>query len=124
MSVLSTVSARYAAHYYQVFVLPFDDGTDILARLRIPGNGFNGADSSVSDTDLEERFSSEVRCIQSTYSHILTSMKVATLRFVKEKTSIPVPQLYHWDCDPTNPVGTRYMLMQRVRPAPLHPPPS
>ncbi|KAJ7789401.1 hypothetical protein B0H14DRAFT_2944742 [Mycena olivaceomarginata] len=88
--------------YNIVFVLPFDDGTDILARLRIPGNGFNGADSSVSDTDLEERFSSEV----------------VTLRFVKEKTSIPVPQLYHWDCDPTNPVGTRYMLMQRIS-APL-----
>ncbi|KAJ7745870.1 hypothetical protein DFH07DRAFT_15113 [Mycena maculata] len=85
-----------------VFVLPFDDGTDILARLRIPGNGFDGAGSSVSDSDLEERFSSEV----------------ATLRFLKNKTSIPVPQLYHWDCDPTNPIGTRYMLMQRIS-APL-----
>ncbi|KAJ7476842.1 hypothetical protein B0H11DRAFT_2426207 [Mycena galericulata] len=89
----------------RVFILPFDDGTDILVRLRIPGNGFEGAGdgSVVSDHDLAERFSSEI----------------ATLRFVARKTSIPVPELYHWDCDPSNPIGTRYMLMQRISAPPL-----
>ncbi|KAF7370423.1 Phosphotransferase family protein [Mycena sanguinolenta] len=88
--------------YNIVFILPFNDATDVLARLRIPGNGFDDGDSSISGDDLATRFASEV----------------ATLRFIKSKTSIPVPQLYHWDSDPTNPIGTRYMLMQRI-PAPV-----
>ncbi|KAJ7081444.1 kinase-like domain-containing protein [Mycena epipterygia] len=88
-----------AGGYNIVFLLPFDDGTDVLARLRFPGDGREGHDyaNGVSEQELAERFSSEV----------------ATLRFLKTRTSIPVPELYHWDADAANPVGTRYMLMQR-----------
>ncbi|KAJ6536593.1 hypothetical protein DFH09DRAFT_1401708 [Mycena vulgaris] len=87
----------------QVFVLPFDDGTDVLARLRIPGDKL--AYTGIAEHDLAERFVSEV----------------ATLRFLKARVpAVPVPEVYHWDADAANPVGTRYMLMQRVRPALPH----
>ncbi|KAJ7081442.1 hypothetical protein C8R44DRAFT_895066 [Mycena epipterygia] len=88
-----------AGGYNIVFLLLFDDRTDVLARLRMPGNGREGHNPAipVSEQELAERFSSEV----------------ATLRFLKTRTSIPVPELYYWDADAANPVGTRYMLMQR-----------
>ncbi|KAJ6490145.1 hypothetical protein DFH09DRAFT_1105232 [Mycena vulgaris] len=99
-----SVHAASATHTEssQVFVLPFDDGTDVLARLRIPGDRL--AYTGIAEHDLAERFVSEV----------------ATLRFLKTRVpAVPVPEVYHWDADAANPVGTRYMLMQRVRPVPL-----
>ncbi|KAJ7261744.1 kinase-like domain-containing protein [Mycena haematopus] len=84
--------------YNIVFLLPFDDQTDIVARLRIPGGGSMGNGIGMTPQDLSARFVSEA----------------ATLRFVKTQTSIPVPELYHWDADEANPVGAPYMLMERV----------
>ncbi|KAJ6607234.1 hypothetical protein B0H10DRAFT_2228149 [Mycena sp. CBHHK59/15] len=84
--------------YNVLYLLAFRDKTDILARLRMHGNGWTGDTSCVSAQDLEDRFLSEV----------------ATLRFLKTKTSIPVPKVYYCDPDETNPVGTRYMLMERM----------
>ncbi|KAJ7512258.1 hypothetical protein B0H11DRAFT_2214061 [Mycena galericulata] len=85
--------------YNAVYLLPFDDGTDILGRLRIPGGGILDNGSGMTAEDLSGRFLSEV----------------ATLRFLRAKvTSIPAPELYIWDSDKTNPVGAPYMLMQRL----------
>ncbi|KAJ6532798.1 hypothetical protein B0H10DRAFT_172850 [Mycena sp. CBHHK59/15] len=87
--------------YNAVYLLPFADNlhkTDILARLRIPKGGIMNNGSGLTAEDLSGRFLSEV----------------ATLRFLKAKTSIPVPSLYDWDDDGANPVGVPYMLMQRL----------
>ncbi|KAJ6480869.1 hypothetical protein C8R45DRAFT_1003953 [Mycena sanguinolenta] len=84
--------------YNIIFLLSFEDQTDILARLRIPGGGLMNNGSDMTPQELSARFVSEV----------------ATMRFVKARTSIPVPELYHWDADPANPVGAAYMLMERI----------
>ncbi|KAJ7458696.1 hypothetical protein B0H11DRAFT_2061384 [Mycena galericulata] len=83
--------------YNIVYLLPFADKTDVLARLRIPGGGLMGNGIGMTTQDLSARFASEI----------------ATLRFLRAKTSIPVPELHHWDADQTT-VGAAYMLMQRV----------
>ncbi|KAJ7215805.1 hypothetical protein GGX14DRAFT_562262 [Mycena pura] len=84
--------------YNVVYLLPFDDGTDIVARLRIPGGGLGNNGRGMSTEDLSARFSSEI----------------ATLLFLRANApSIPAPELYAWDGDNTNPVGAPYMLMQR-----------
>ncbi|KAJ7654048.1 hypothetical protein DFH06DRAFT_1299126 [Mycena polygramma] len=85
--------------YNVIYLLPFDDGTDILARLRIPGGGLGDNGRDMTAEHLSARFSSEV----------------ATLLFLRAHApSIPVPELYAWDSDDTNPVGAPYMLMQRL----------
>ncbi|KAJ7207449.1 hypothetical protein GGX14DRAFT_635175 [Mycena pura] len=68
--------------YNVVYLLPFDDGTDILARLRIPGGGLGDNGRGMTAEDPSARFSSEV----------------ATLLFLKAHApSIPAPELYAWD---------------------------
>ncbi|KAJ7449150.1 kinase-like domain-containing protein [Mycena galericulata] len=78
-----------------VFILTFEDGSDIIARL----NGSAIAqDENFPVEDVTQRFVSEV----------------ATLRYVKQHTSIPVPKVYYAESDFDNPVRTRYMLMERI----------
>jgi hypothetical protein len=40
--------------------------------------------------------------------------EVATLRLLKERTTIPVPEVFAWDSSDDNPVGVRYILMSRA----------
>ncbi|KAJ7820165.1 kinase-like domain-containing protein [Mycena olivaceomarginata] len=47
--------------------------------------------------------------------------QVATLTYVSKHTSIPVPEVYYFNPDPVNPVGTRYILMSRIVGRPLSP---
>ncbi|KAF7374644.1 Altered inheritance of mitochondria protein 9, mitochondrial [Mycena sanguinolenta] len=93
--------------YNIVYRLPFDGQTDIVARLRIPGGGFMDNTIDMTPQDRSARFVSEV----------------ATMRFVKARTSIPVPELYYWDSVPGNPVGAPYMLMERISGVPPWPHP-
>jgi len=40
--------------------------------------------------------------------------EVATLKFLAANTHIPVPKVYAWNSDASNPVGAEYMIMQKV----------
>ncbi|KAJ7073960.1 kinase-like domain-containing protein [Mycena amicta] len=74
----------------------FEDGTDLLARLRLSG-----------PSDQLASYSSDVR------AHQFLS-EVATIAFVRKHTSIPVPDIFYSDFNANNAVGTPFMLMQRV----------
>ncbi|KAF2832902.1 hypothetical protein CC86DRAFT_414612 [Ophiobolus disseminans] len=51
---------------------------------------------------------------------VKTKSEVATLAFVSEKTSIPVPQVIASDSDLHNDLGFEWILMERVNARPLH----
>ena len=34
---------------------------------------------------------------------------------VRTHTSVPLPRVYRWDSDPSNPVGAEYILMEKAR---------
>ena len=70
--------------YNVVFELCFSDGTFWVARIRI--------------CDGDEDFDTEMLS------------EIATVRLVSEKTSIPVPKLFTYDCKARNPFGFPYML--------------
>ena len=59
---------------------------------------------------------SEVR--RSAFSQALpvsnTLSQVATLNYVKHRTRIPVPTVFHFDSNPYNRLGGEYILMSRV----------
>ncbi|KAI5992535.1 hypothetical protein EDD15DRAFT_2388290 [Pisolithus albus] len=40
--------------------------------------------------------------------------EVATLKYLASKTQIPVPQVYAWNSDASNPVGAEYIIMQKM----------
>ncbi|KIJ57083.1 hypothetical protein M422DRAFT_238657 [Sphaerobolus stellatus SS14] len=79
--------------YNQVFVIVFDDGSDIVARVNCSRaqNGFGSTRELYSLKSLQSEVASEV----------------ATLRFLKEKTTILVPTstrltwilIMRWECD-------------------------
>ncbi|WEW61225.1 hypothetical protein PRK78_006715 [Emydomyces testavorans] len=48
------------------------------------------------------------------------SIEVAAMKFFKKKTSIPVPELYHYETDPSNQVGAPYMIMEYIHGTPAH----
>ncbi|KAJ7732129.1 kinase-like domain-containing protein [Mycena metata] len=83
-----------------VFVLTFEDGTDVIARL------------------ARSAFNDNAECAEDALTHSLLS-EVSTLAFVKEHTSIPVPEVYHFESNANNPVGARYMIMERILGHPL-----
>jgi aminoglycoside phosphotransferase (APT) family kinase protein len=44
-----------------------------------------------------------------------TQSEVATLRYLRENTPVPVPTVYHYDSNPYNRLGGEYILMSKVR---------
>ncbi|KAK7424017.1 hypothetical protein QQX98_000627 [Neonectria punicea] len=40
--------------------------------------------------------------------------EIATIRYLKQHTSIPVPEIYYQDLDPDNEVGAAFVLMERL----------
>lgn len=44
-----------------------------------------------------------------------TESEVATMRYLRERTTVPVPVVYHYDSNPFNRLGGEYILMSKVR---------
>ncbi|KAM6498531.1 Protein kinase-like domain containing protein [Amanita muscaria] len=40
--------------------------------------------------------------------------EVATIRYLASHTSVPVPRVYSWNSDASNPAGIEYMIMEKV----------
>jgi aminoglycoside phosphotransferase (APT) family kinase protein len=92
-------TSKFASGQYNVVVeLNFSDSLKWIARIRLP------AKAGTNDEDESSMLS-----------------EIATMRLVKSKTSIPVPQVYGFEVSTTNSFGFRYMLMEAI---PGHIPPS
>ncbi|KAH7924932.1 hypothetical protein BV22DRAFT_1012251 [Leucogyrophana mollusca] len=48
-----------------------------------------------------------------------TESEVATLQYLREKTSVPVPFVHHYDANPYNRLGGEYILMSKASGIPL-----
>ncbi|KIK11154.1 hypothetical protein PISMIDRAFT_123188 [Pisolithus microcarpus 441] len=44
----------------------------------------------------------------------ITRFSVATLKYLASRTQIPVPQVYAWNSDASNPAGAEYIIMQKT----------
>lgn len=47
-------------------------------------------------------------------SRLKTESEVATMHYLRERTSIPVPDVYYYDANPYNRLGGEYILMSKV----------
>ena len=43
-----------------------------------------------------------------------TESEVATINYLRQKTSVPVPTIYHYDSNPYNRLGGEWILMSKV----------
>ncbi|KAJ7190686.1 hypothetical protein GGX14DRAFT_603637 [Mycena pura] len=48
-----------------------------------------------------------------------TESEIATLRYLREKTCLPVPEVHHYDSNPYNRLGGEYIIMSKARGIPL-----
>ena len=46
--------------------------------------------------------------------------EIRTVEYVSRHTSIPIPRIYSYDVDPSNPFGAPYMLMEEVQGHAIH----
>ncbi|OJJ48405.1 hypothetical protein ASPZODRAFT_150639 [Penicilliopsis zonata CBS 506.65] len=46
---------------------------------------------------------------------LTTASEVATLKFLRSRTSIRVPEIFAWSSDAANPVGAEFIIMEKIR---------
>ncbi|KAJ6609787.1 kinase-like domain-containing protein [Mycena sp. CBHHK59/15] len=80
-----------------VLVVTFADDTDVIVRLA----------KSCHNTPPSEEV-----------ARLVFESEVATLKYLKANTSIPVPEVYYSNSDPKE-VGARYMIIERINGLPL-----
>ncbi|PVH70379.1 hypothetical protein DL98DRAFT_661210 [Cadophora sp. DSE1049] len=83
-------------HFNMVRRIVFEDGISWVARLRLPllKAVFGGREALDRASSLK--------------------IEIASMKFFKAKTSIPVPGVYSYSADPTNDVGAPYILMDYI----------
>jgi hypothetical protein len=82
-----------------IFRVRFDDGVIWIARMRIPNFKKN------VDQDPQRFKESETESMQS---------EVASMRFIQQHTSIPIPHIYAFDAGWENRLGVPYMLLENT----------
>ncbi|KAF9077259.1 kinase-like domain-containing protein [Rhodocollybia butyracea] len=81
--------------FNMVFAIQFEDGSDIIARVH----------GSPALQDVNESKEELLLRIESEF---------ATIRYLKEKTTIPVPEVLHLELSFDNSVGAPYTLQERI----------
>ncbi|KAI7780491.1 Altered inheritance of mitochondria protein 9 [Diaporthe eres] len=84
---------KVEGNFNRAFILDLDNGSRVVARIPFPVAG---------------------------PSRLVTNSEVATIAYVRENTSIPVPKVLDWSDDPTNPSGTEYIIMEYAPGVQLH----
>lgn len=65
-------------------------------------------------TPLQPEWSCIARFPQQTRSNGRMASELAAMRYVRSKTTIPVPEVYLYDFNPRNKVGAPFILMKRI----------
>jgi hypothetical protein len=95
------ISDKYTCGAYNlVFEIRFEDGISWIARLR-----------SVS---CMQAVSEELLFESPKYKQHITESEIATMRYVREHTTIPVPEVYGYDTGTDNLAKTPYILMECI----------
>jgi isoamyl acetate esterase len=96
-----TISEKYTCGAYNlVFEIVFDDDVCWIARLR-----------SASPMQV---ISQELVFESPAYKQHIMESEVATMKYVREHTTIPVPEVYAFDTTSSNPARSPYILMECI----------
>lgn len=96
-----TISEKYTCGAYNlVFEIIFDDGVSWIARLR--------SASPMQAVSQEFVFESP------TYKQHVMESEIATMEYIREHTTIPVPKVYAFETTSQNPAKLPYILMECI----------
>ena len=96
-----TIIDKYTCGAYNlVFEIRFDDGISWIARLR-----------SASPMQV---VSQELVFESPKYKQHITESEIATMKYVRQHTTIPVPEVYSYDTGTDNPAKSPYILMECI----------
>ncbi|ROV87932.1 hypothetical protein VSDG_09452 [Cytospora chrysosperma] len=90
---------------------------EILKGVKVEGN-FNRA--FILHLDNGSRVVARIPFSVAGPPRLVTNSEVATIAYIRENTSIPVPKILDWSDDPTNPSGTEYIIMEYAPGVQLH----
>ncbi|KAI2792725.1 hypothetical protein POX_b02767 [Penicillium oxalicum] len=90
----------------------FDDSTECVCVVKLEGN-FNKAFLLTMNDGNE--IISNIPCPNAGPPSLTTASEVATLKFLRSRTSIRVPEMFAWSSNATNPVGAEFSIMEKVR---------
>lgn len=76
--------------------------------------GFEETDATPCQSLIRAKYSCIARFARVKGNDVKEKSEVATIRYLKQHTSIPVPEIYHEDLDPENDVGAAFVLMERL----------
>ncbi|KAL6918797.1 hypothetical protein FSHL1_002791 [Fusarium sambucinum] len=76
--------------------------------------GFEETDATPYESLKRAKYSCIARFARVKGNDAKEESEVATIRYLKQHTSIPVPEIYHQDLDPENTVGAAFVLMERL----------
>lgn len=97
-----TIIDNYTCGAYNlVFEILFDDGISWIARL--------GSAAPMQVVSQELVFESPK------YKQHITESEIATMKYVRQHTTIPVPEVYGYDTGTDNPARSPYILMECIR---------
>lgn len=84
---------------------------EILRCEKVEGN-FNRA--FIMHLDNDSKVVARIPFSVAGPARLTTHSEVATMSYLEENTSIPVPKVLDWSDDPNNPTGTEYIIMDHV----------
>ncbi|KAH6953010.1 kinase-like domain-containing protein [Fusarium avenaceum] len=76
--------------------------------------GFEETDATPYQSLIRAKYSCIARFARVKGNDAKEKSEVATIRYLKQHTSIPVPEIYLQDLDPENDVGAAFVLMERL----------
>ncbi|SMY21314.1 unnamed protein product [Zymoseptoria tritici ST99CH_1A5] len=53
-------------------------------------------------------------------ARLTTNSEMATMEYIRKNTTVPLPTVLDWSDDPTNPIGTEYIIMEHAPGVSLH----
>jgi len=96
-------------HSHMIRQIKFVDGVSWIARLAMPPFNFNENEKYLPKLDYWSR-----------NDQLRMQSECDTMSFIKEKSTVPVPRIFHYSTTPANPTGVPFQLMECVFGNPAH----
>lgn len=97
---------KLEGNFNKAFLLMIDDGNKVIAKIPCPNAG-------TPLLIIVSEVATLKFCIFSKFHPLPTCLYPDCL--VQSYLSIRVPEVYAWSSNPTNPVGAKYIIMEKIR---------
>ncbi|KAI8713022.1 hypothetical protein NCS52_01245300 [Fusarium sp. LHS14.1] len=76
--------------------------------------GFQESSTTLYQSLVRSKYFCIARFARVRGTSVKEESEIATIRYIKQHTSIPVPEIYYRDLDPDNEIGAAFVLMEKL----------